>query len=151
VLLRGVNDDPESLEALMRGFVECRIKTLLSAITAIPRAGGLRICERRLAKGQEIMRALRGRVSGLCQPDFVVDIPGGHGKGFRPAPNYLFRRKIFFPQIVNRPLKPAIVSRIIAGDVHLYPAGPVTAFQRKPGFGRCASNMEKSKMRKNYW
>ena len=26
------------------------------------------------------MRALRGRVSGLCQPTYVLDIPGGHGK-----------------------------------------------------------------------
>jgi lysine 2,3-aminomutase len=26
------------------------------------------------------MGALRGRVSGLCQPDYVLDIPGGHGK-----------------------------------------------------------------------
>jgi len=26
------------------------------------------------------MRSLRGRVSGLCQPDYVLDIPGGHGK-----------------------------------------------------------------------
>ena len=26
------------------------------------------------------MRALRGRISGLCQPTYVLDIPGGHGK-----------------------------------------------------------------------
>jgi lysine 2,3-aminomutase len=26
------------------------------------------------------VRALRGRVSGLCQPAYVLDIPGGHGK-----------------------------------------------------------------------
>ena len=26
------------------------------------------------------MRSLRGRVSGLCQPTYVLDIPGGHGK-----------------------------------------------------------------------
>ena len=34
------------------------------------------------------MRALRGRVSGLCQPDYVLDIPGGHGKA-PIGPNYL--------------------------------------------------------------
>jgi lysine 2,3-aminomutase len=26
------------------------------------------------------MRALRGRISGLCQPTYVLDIPNGHGK-----------------------------------------------------------------------
>jgi lysine 2,3-aminomutase len=78
VLLRGVNDDPESLEALMRGFVECRIKPYyLHHGDLAPGTSHLRTT---LAHGQELMRVLRGRVSGLCQPEFVVDIPGGHGK-----------------------------------------------------------------------
>ena len=34
------------------------------------------------------MRALRGRLSGLCQPEYVLDIPGGHGKS-PVGPNYL--------------------------------------------------------------
>ena len=34
------------------------------------------------------MRALRGRVSGLCQPTYVLDIPGGHGK-VPVGPGYL--------------------------------------------------------------
>jgi lysine 2,3-aminomutase len=33
-----------------------------------------------LAEGRALMRALRGRVSGLCQPSYVLDLPGGHGK-----------------------------------------------------------------------
>jgi lysine 2,3-aminomutase len=33
-----------------------------------------------IEEGQALMRALRGRVSGLCQPTYVLDIPGGHGK-----------------------------------------------------------------------
>ena len=33
-----------------------------------------------IAEGQALMQALRGRVSGLCQPTYVLDIPGGHGK-----------------------------------------------------------------------
>jgi len=33
-----------------------------------------------IRRGQELMRALRGRLSGLCQPSYVLDIPGGHGK-----------------------------------------------------------------------
>ena len=33
-----------------------------------------------IAEGQTLMRALRGRVSGLAQPAYVLDIPGGHAK-----------------------------------------------------------------------
>jgi lysine 2,3-aminomutase len=38
--------------------------------------------------GQELMRNLRGRHSGLCQPAYMLDIPGGHGKS-PIGPNYL--------------------------------------------------------------
>jgi lysine 2,3-aminomutase len=78
VLLRGVNDDAETLGALMRAFVECRIKPYylhhgdLAPGTAHLRTG--------IAEGQALMRALRGRLSGLCQPSYVLDIPGGYGK-----------------------------------------------------------------------
>ncbi len=33
-----------------------------------------------IAEGRALMRALRGRLSGLAQPTYVLDIPGGHGK-----------------------------------------------------------------------
>ena len=33
-----------------------------------------------IASGQQLVRSLRGRVSGLCQPTYVLDIPGGYGK-----------------------------------------------------------------------
>ena len=33
-----------------------------------------------IARGRQLMRELRGRASGLCQPTYVLDIPGGHGK-----------------------------------------------------------------------
>jgi lysine 2,3-aminomutase len=85
VLLRGVNDDAEALGDLMRAFVECRIKPYylhhadLAPGTAHFRTG--------IAQGQELMRALRGRHSGLCQPAYVLDIPGGHGKS-PIGPNY---------------------------------------------------------------
>lgn len=78
VLLRGVNDDPESLAALMRAFVETRIKPYyLHHADLAPGTGHLRTT---LAEGQALMRSLRGDVSGLCQPTYVLDIPGGHGK-----------------------------------------------------------------------
>lgn len=78
VLLKGVNDDPESLAALMRAFVETRIKPYyLHHADLAPGTGHLRTS---LAEGQALMRSLRGDVSGLCQPTYVLDIPGGHGK-----------------------------------------------------------------------
>ena len=33
-----------------------------------------------IGDGQRLVAALRGRVSGLCQPTYVFDIPGGYGK-----------------------------------------------------------------------
>jgi lysine 2,3-aminomutase len=78
VLLRGVNDDAAVLEALFRGLVAMRVKPYylhhadLARGTAHFRTG--------IATGQRLTRSLRGRVSGLCQPTYVVDIPGGYGK-----------------------------------------------------------------------
>src|SRR6202012_2267653 len=72
VLLAGVNDNAAALEALMRAFVECRIKPYyLHHGDLAPGTGHLRTT---LAHGQELMRQLRGRVSGLCQPEYVLDI-----------------------------------------------------------------------------
>jgi lysine 2,3-aminomutase len=78
VLLRGVNDDVATLGALMRALVECRIKPYyLHHADLAPGTAHLRTT---IGEGQELMRALRGRYSGLCQPSYVLDIPGGHGK-----------------------------------------------------------------------
>jgi lysine 2,3-aminomutase len=86
VLLRGVNDDVGTLGALMRALVECRIKPYyLHHADLAPGTAHFRTT---IAEGQEIMRALRGRYSGLCQPHYVLDIPGGHGKS-PIGPNYL--------------------------------------------------------------
>jgi lysine 2,3-aminomutase len=85
VLLKGVNDDAEALGDLMRAFVECRIKPYyLHHGDLAPGTGHFRTG---IAQGQELMRALRGRHSGLCQPAYVLDIPGGHGKS-PLGPNY---------------------------------------------------------------
>jgi lysine 2,3-aminomutase len=86
VLLRGVNDDVETLGALMRCLVECRIKPYyLHHADLAPGTAHLRTS---IAEGQALMRALRGRYSGLCQPAYVLDIPDGHGKS-PIGPNYL--------------------------------------------------------------
>jgi lysine 2,3-aminomutase len=86
VLLAGVNDDAATLGALMRALVECRIKPYyLHHADLAPGTSHLRTT---IARGQELMRQLRGRTSGLCQPEYVLDIPGGHGKS-PIGPNYL--------------------------------------------------------------
>jgi lysine 2,3-aminomutase len=86
VLLRGVNDDVETLGALMRALVECRIKPYyLHHADLAPGTAHLRTS---IVEGQGLMRALRGRYSGLCQPQYVLDIPGGHGKS-PIGPTYL--------------------------------------------------------------
>jgi lysine 2,3-aminomutase len=78
VLLRGVNDDAAVLEALFRRLVAMRVKPYylhhadLARGTAHFRTG--------IGAGQRLVGSLRGRVSGLCQPTYVLDIPGGYGK-----------------------------------------------------------------------
>ena len=78
VLLAGVNDDVETLAALMRGFVEARVTPYyLHHGDLAPGTAHFRVP---LAEGQRLVAALRGRISGLCQPTYVIDLPGGHGK-----------------------------------------------------------------------
>lgn len=78
VLLRGVNDEAATLDALMRTFVENRIKPYyLHHGDLAPGTAHLRSD---LHEGRALMSALRGRLSGLAQPAYVLDIPGGHGK-----------------------------------------------------------------------
>lgn len=78
VLLRGVNDDPDTLAALMRCFVENRIKPYyLHHPDLAPGTSHFRLT---VEEGQALVRSLRGRVSGLAQPEYVIDIPGGFGK-----------------------------------------------------------------------
>lgn len=90
VLLKGVNDTPQALEALLKACVECRIKPYyLHHGDLAPGTAHLRTS---IDCGQELMRSLRGRLSGLCQPTYVLDIPGGHGKS-PIGPTYLERKE----------------------------------------------------------
>ena len=78
VLLRGVNDNVETLEALMRAFVETRIKPYyLHHADLAPGTSHFRVP---IEEGQRLMRELRARVSGVCVPQYVIDIPGGYAK-----------------------------------------------------------------------
>ncbi|MBB3316368.1 lysine 2,3-aminomutase [Rhizobium sp. BK181] len=78
VLLKGVNDDPAVLTELMKAFVETRVKPYyLHHPDLAPGTSHFRLT---IEEGQRIVAALRGRISGLCQPTYILDIPGGHGK-----------------------------------------------------------------------
>jgi lysine 2,3-aminomutase len=78
VLLRGVNDDADTLEALMRAFVEMRVKPYyLHHADLAPGTAHLRTST---AEGQALMRELRRRLSGLALPAYMLDIPGARGK-----------------------------------------------------------------------
>jgi lysine 2,3-aminomutase len=78
VLLKGVNDDVSTLEALMRRFVEMRVKPYYLHHGDL--APGTAHFRTSIEEGQALMRALRARLSGLAMPTYVLDIPGAHGK-----------------------------------------------------------------------
>jgi len=78
VLLRGVNDSVEALEDLFRAMLRARVKPYyLHHLDPAPGTARFAVP---IAEGQRILRALRGRVTGLAWPTYVLDIPGGHGK-----------------------------------------------------------------------
>jgi lysine 2,3-aminomutase len=78
VLLRGVNDKAETLEALFRALVANRVKPYY--LHQLDLAAGTDHFRVPVEEGRALMRELRGRVSGVCQPTYILDIPGGHGK-----------------------------------------------------------------------
>jgi lysine 2,3-aminomutase len=110
VLLKGVNDDAKVLAELMRAFVETRIKPYyLHHPDLAPGTAHHRLT---LAAGRELVHKLRAIASGICQPTYVLDLPGGFGKV---------------------PVGPAYVTRLakdgadggevldLAGRAHVYP------------------------------
>ncbi len=78
VLLRGVNDSEPALEALFRAMIRARVKPYyLHQLDAAPGTSRFHVP---IAEGQALLRGLRGRVTGLAWPTYVLDIPGGAGK-----------------------------------------------------------------------
>ena len=78
VLLRGVNDDGATLAELFRAFVTLGVRPYyLHHPDLAPGTAHFRLT---IAEGRALMRQLRGRISGLALPTYVLDIPGGHGK-----------------------------------------------------------------------
>ena len=78
VLLRGVNDSEAALEELFRAMIAARVKPYyLHQLDAAPGTARFHVP---IAEGRRLLAGLRGRVTGLAWPTYVLDIPGGHGK-----------------------------------------------------------------------
>ena len=78
VLLRGINDDAETLSTLFRGLVRSRVRPYyLLQTDPVRGTGHLRTS---LAKGIAIMEQLQGRLTGIALPKLICDTPGGRGK-----------------------------------------------------------------------
>lgn len=78
VLLRGINDDPRLLEQMFRSLVRQRVRPYYLFQCDLVR--GVEHFRTPISRGIEIMEYLRGRLSGLAIPSYVVDAPGGGGK-----------------------------------------------------------------------
>ena len=114
VLLKGVNADAETLAELFRALLALRVKPYyLHHADLAPGTAHFRTT---IAEGQAIMRALRGRISGLALPTYVLDVPGGFGK-VPVGPDYV------------REVGGVATIEDVAGGRHSYPvtsdAGPI--------------------------
>lgn len=86
VLLRGVNDDPETMKTLVHKLLMARVRPYyVYQCDLIAGSAHLRSSVR---KGIEIMEALRGHTTGYAVPQYVIDAPGGGGK-VPINPNYV--------------------------------------------------------------
>jgi len=110
VLLRGVNDKPEVLKELFRELVALRVKPYYLHHGDL--AVGTAHFRTSLAEGQEIARELRRSLSGIAQPTYVLDIPGGFGK-VPVGPTYLGPEAEDGSRLVEDPW----------GRKHVYPPG----------------------------
>ncbi len=86
VLLAGVNDSEAALEALLRAMLSARVKPYyLHQLDPAPGTARFHVP---IARGRELLAGLRGRLTGLAWPTYVLDIPGGYGK-VPIGPDYL--------------------------------------------------------------
>jgi len=86
VLLRGVNDTPQALEDLFRAMLAARVKPYyLHQLDPAPGTARFHVP---IEEGRRLLADLRGRVTGLAWPTYVLDIPGGAGK-VPIGPDYL--------------------------------------------------------------
>jgi lysine 2,3-aminomutase len=111
VLLRGVNDSSEIMRQLVRGLLKIRVRPYY--LHHMDLAAGTGHFRTRIETGLEIVAGLRGPVSGLAIPHYVIDAPGGKGK-IPLQPEYLLR-------LGNQALL-----RTPAGEVVVFPNREIT-------------------------
>ena len=107
VLLRGINDDPRVVERLMRLLLKTRVRPYYLHQADLTK--GTDHFRTPIETGLRIMEWLRGRVSGLAIPKYVVDLPGGGGK----VP--------LLPEYILRKCSEEVVLRNHEGNVFSYP------------------------------
>jgi lysine 2,3-aminomutase len=107
VLLKGVNDDPEVMRELMKKLLAIRVRPYY--IYQADLTKGANHFRTPLDVGLEIMDNLRGHISGLAVPQFVIDAPGGGGK-IPLLPEYVLARD-----------KEKIILRNFKNEVYEYP------------------------------
>lgn len=110
VLLAGVNDDPDIMRTLIQKLLRCRVRPYyLYQCDLIHGSAHLRTS---VAKGLEIIEALRGHTTGYAVPQYVIDAPGGGGK-VPVSPGYVLHHD-----------KEKVVLRNYEGRVFEYPEKP---------------------------
>jgi len=87
VLMRGINDAPDTLETLFRELLTMRVRPYY--LFQMDTVRGTRHFSTPLMTGVTIMEELRRRTSPMALPLFVVDLPGGEGKAFPTAASVL--------------------------------------------------------------
>ncbi|MBU0461453.1 MAG: KamA family radical SAM protein, partial [Nanoarchaeota archaeon] len=107
VLLKGVNDNPETMKELMQGLLDMRVRPYY--IYQADPVRGTNHFRTRVEKGLDIYHSLRGYTSGLCVPHFVIDAPGGGGK-IPVLPEYVVDMK-----------DDEVILRNYDGNIHSYP------------------------------
>lgn len=110
VLLAGVNDNPDTMRALIHKLLRCRVRPYyLYQCDLIHGSAHLRTS---VAKGLEIMENLRGHTTGYAVPQYVIDAPGGGGK-VPVSPGYVVYHD-----------KEKVVLRNYEGRIFEYPEKP---------------------------
>jgi lysine 2,3-aminomutase len=110
VLLRGVNDRPETMLALNQALLRARVRPYY--LFQCDPVVGTEHFRTPVERGLEIMEALRGHTSGLAIPSYVIDLPGGGGK-VPVSPNYVVGRTV-----------DGLMMRNFEGKTFIYPEPP---------------------------
>lgn len=107
VLLKGVNDNATEIKRLMRGLLKIRVKPYyIHHPDCVKGTGHFRLP---VKDGISIMKNLYGHLSGMCVPQYMIDLPGGGGK----VP--------IIPDYIEKIYKEKLIVKNYQGDIYEYP------------------------------